>query len=55
MRGLKSIETAQLFLDGWLIHYNFFRPHSSLNGRTPAEMAGIKFPYKYWADIINNT
>ena len=51
MRGLKSVETAQLFLDGWLIHYNFFRPHSSLKGRTPAEMAGIKFHYRNWNDI----
>ena len=24
-----------------IIHHNFFRPHSSLNGRTPAEAAGI--------------
>jgi len=53
MRGLKSIETAQLFLDGWLIHYNFFRPHSSLKGRTPAEVARIEFPYKSWSDIVN--
>ena len=53
LRGLKSIETAQLFLDGWLIHYNFFRPHSSLKGRTPAEMAKIKYRYKSWSDIVN--
>lgn len=53
LRGLKSFITAQLFLEGWLIHYNFFRPHSSLNGRTPADMAGIRFPYKNWLDIIN--
>lgn len=29
MRDLKSMETARTFLDGWLIHYNFFRPHMS--------------------------
>ena len=53
LRGLKSFITAQLFLEGWLIHYNFFRSHSSLKGRTPAEMAGIKFPFKSWSDIVN--
>ena len=45
MRGLHTIETARFFMDGWLVHYNFFRPHMSLNDRTPASVAGIKFPY----------
>jgi transposase-like protein len=36
MRDLKSMKSARDFLDGWLIHYNFFRPHMSLRDRTPA-------------------
>jgi putative transposase len=52
IRNLKSLETAQEFLDGWAIHYNFFRPHTSLKDRTPAELAEIKFPYKSWREII---
>ena len=52
MRGLKKPETAMSILDGWLVHYNFFRPHEALNDRTPAEKADIKMPYKNWADII---
>jgi transposase-like protein len=51
MRGLHTVESARLFLDGWLVHYNFFRPHMSLNDRTPASMAGIKFPFKNWKDV----
>jgi len=51
MRGLKSLETAKFFTDGWLVHYNFLRPHGSLKDRTPAEVAGVKFPCKNWADI----
>ncbi|MCK4787843.1 MAG: IS6 family transposase [Desulfobacteraceae bacterium] len=52
MRGLHTIETAKKFLDGWLIHYNFFRPHTSLKDRTPAQMAGIKFPFRNWKDVV---
>jgi putative transposase len=52
MRGLKKQDTAELLLDGWLIHYNFFRPHESLKDRTPAQKAGIKFPYNDWLGIV---
>ena len=52
MRGLKSRESAMLFMQGWLIHYNFFRPHESLNGRTPGEAARANYPYKEWGDVV---
>lgn len=52
VRGYKTLPTARLILDGFLIHYNFFRPHISLKGRTPAEVAGIKLPYKTWTDFV---
>lgn len=51
MRGLHTPESARLFLDGWLVHYNFFRPHMSLNDRTPASVAGIRFPFRNWKDV----
>lgn len=50
MRGLKSIPTAYLFMDGWATHYNYFREHSAL-GKTPAEAAGVKSPFKNWLDV----
>jgi transposase-like protein len=52
MRDLKNTTSAKEFLDGWLIHYNFFRPHMSLRDRTPASAAGIKFPFRNWKDIV---
>ncbi len=55
MRGLKTPETASLIMEGWLAHYNFFRPHESLVGLTPAEKAGIDFPLKNWADVVDST
>lgn len=51
MRGLHTIESARRFMDGWLVHYNFFRPHISLNDSTPASVAGIKFPFRDWKDV----
>lgn len=52
MRGLKDIKTAKLITEGWLLHYNYLRPHESLNGKTPAEVAGVKYPYHNWRDIV---
>jgi len=51
MRGLHTVESARLFMDGWLVHYNFFRPHMSLKDMTPAQVAGIRFPFRNWKDI----
>jgi putative transposase len=51
MRGLHTVESARLFLDGWLVHYNYFRPHMSLNDHTPAQVAGIQFPFRNWKEI----
>ena len=45
MRGMQNRETAQLIMDGWLIDYDLFRPHEILRGRTPAEVAGIRFTF----------
>jgi putative transposase len=52
MRGLKDIKTAKLITEGWLLHYNYLRPHEALNGKTPAQVAGVKYPYRHWQDIV---
>ena len=52
LRGFKTLDTAELLLEGFLIHYNFFRPHMTLQGKTPAEVAGIKLSFKTWAEFI---
>jgi len=54
MRGLKNLESAIEFTQGWLVHYNYLRPHESLNDKTPAQEAGVNYPYQNWADIIRN-
>lgn len=52
--GLKKPETAREFLDGFVFYYNFLRPHESLNDKTPAEVAQIRFPYKNWLAIVQS-
>jgi len=34
-------DTDTVFLDGQRLYYNHIRPHQGLNGKTPAEVAGL--------------
>ena len=52
MRALKNRDTLEKFMNGWLVHYNFFRPHMSLNDSTPSMEAGIRFPFRNWKELI---
>jgi len=55
MRGLKSRESADLILSGWLAFYNYLRPHESLDNKTPAEKASVKFAYPNWLELVKDT
>lgn len=50
-RSFRDLETLIQFTDGWLIYYNYFKPHTTLEGKTPAEEAHIKYDVKNWADL----
>lgn len=52
MRGMRNMETARIIMDGWLINYNFFRPHESLKNRTPGDVAKADFPWRNWLDVM---
>lgn len=41
MRGLQNDETAAEFNNGFKAFYNHIRPHTALEGKTPAEAAGL--------------
>ena len=47
--GLKSEETAKIWLGGWFVYYNF--SYLSLKGKTPAEACGIDLNND-WEDLI---
>jgi transposase-like protein len=51
IRAFRDLDTLIQFTDGWLVFYNYFRPHTSLDGKTPAEKAGIEYGVKNWADL----
>lgn len=53
MRGLKTMESAKIISEGFIIHYNFLRPHMTLKGKTPATVAGLKLPFKTWIELVD--
>jgi len=48
----KKVENHICTLALYFMHYNFFRPHMSLGDRTPAQVAGIRFPFRNWKDVV---
>jgi transposase-like protein len=52
LRDFKTPETATILLGGFLLDYNFFRPHMSLANKTPAEIAKAKAPVKNWTELV---
>lgn len=54
MRELRDKNTLKRFTDGWLVHYNFFRPNMALDDKTPASVAGLNYGCHDWADVVGH-
>ena len=52
MRELRDKSTLKRFTDGYLVHYNFFRPNMALDNKSPAEVAGLKYENHSWTDVV---
>jgi len=53
MRSLKRKDSP--ILSGYRIYHNYVRPHEALEGRTPAEKAGIEIKGDdKWLTLIQN-
>jgi putative transposase len=53
MRGLKTVDTP--ILKGYQLFHNYIRPHEALEGKTPAEVAGIRVGGENkWITLIQN-
>jgi hypothetical protein len=54
MRGIKKVDTP--ILTGYHLYHNYFREHGGLNGKTPAEIAGIRIEgQNKWITVIQRT
>ena len=54
-RTFRSLEMLRYSVELVRIYYNFFRPHETLDGETPAKRAGIEYPYHEgltWSEFI---
>ena len=54
VRGFKNMDTARLLTQAWLVHYNFFKEHTSLGDVPPAVKMGAT-PIKDWAEVVSGT
>jgi len=54
MRGLKGFESAKRFLEGWIVHYNYFREHSGIGDKTPMLRAGVTEGIQSWTDVVKS-
>jgi hypothetical protein len=53
MRAIKKTDSA--FIEGQRTYYDYQRPHTALEGKTPAEVAGIKVEGEdKWFTLIQN-
>jgi len=50
-RGLKKNKTAEKWLNGYIVNYNFVKPHIALKGLTPAQAAGLNIKSD-WSELI---
>jgi hypothetical protein len=54
VRGFKNMDTARLLTQAWLVHYNFFKEHTTLGDVPPAVRMGAT-PIKDWAEVVSQT
>jgi transposase-like protein len=54
IRGFKNMNTARLLTQAWLVHYNFFKEHTTLGDIPPAVKMGAT-PIKDWAEVVSET
>ena len=54
VRGFKNMDTARLLTHAWLVHYNFFKEHTTLGDVPPTAKMGAT-PIKDWGEVVSQT
>jgi transposase-like protein len=54
LRGLRTDRTAQIILDGFVTHYNYFKPHITLKDKVPADVADVEWTYENWQALLQD-
>lgn len=55
MLHLQNPKSVQSFVNGFNIHYNFIKPHSTLNNITPAQAIGVTNKKFNWFQLISES
>lgn len=55
IRWFGNLETAKILTDAWLVHYNFFKEHTTLGDVPPAQKMSSKVPFTSWAGVVKGT
>lgn len=57
MRGFGNENSAELMTNAFRNYYNFIKPHNSINGLTPAQMAGIgvENSVNKWEELLSRS
>lgn len=50
-QGFSSFESANNLISMFVFFFNFVRPHSALNGLTPAQVASLSLPTRKKRDF----
>jgi putative transposase len=54
MRGMDRNTNFQVILEGFVLFYNYLRPHMGIAGKTPAEAGQAGYPLKNWGDVVDS-
>ena len=54
LRRFKRPGAAQEYLEGWMLDYNYFRPHRALDMDTPASKTKLNPPFENWQGVARN-
>lgn len=53
LKSLKTLEAAHVIIDGFVVDYDFLKPHMAAKGKTPAQACGLKPEFNSWAGLVD--